>query len=294
MLDEKPLRAKRAAEIIDAACEISGMDLRDIDRNGDKGLLARTDICQISVAAASLAWLKLLEERELPARVEAGHSLGEYCAACAAGCMTPEETLELVWVRGRAMLECSRVHPGTMLALVGAEAEKVRRLLDDLGGERGVWLANHNGRSQIVVSGRKEGLEAVASSAPGIGARVIPLRVSGPFHTPLMQPAREAVEDCLEKINIRPPVSVLYSGFTGGEVEKPSEVVRCLAGGITSPVLWYDVQSGLARRGVDLQVEVGPGNVLSRLASRDHPRLRAVPAARLLEREAGRKGGFDG
>lgn len=269
--------------VYEMASEIAGFDIHKLCTSGDPSLLARTDYCQIGVAATSLAWLEILHQRSLEAETAAGHSLGEYCAACAAGCMDMEDTLRLVWIRGRAMLDCSRRTQGSMLALVGLELVDILPLLDEIAGRYFIHLANHNSLTQVVVSGEEAGLAAMSSAASRLGARAIPLKVTGSFHTPAMSDARDVVERYLAQIEIKDPTVPLLSGFTGAEVSDAASVAHSLAAGITSPVNWWDIQKGLVKRGADPQVEVGPGSTLCRMARRDYPGLRTCHAKDLVK-----------
>ncbi|MDI6831782.1 MAG: ACP S-malonyltransferase [Actinomycetota bacterium] len=268
-----------AREVFVLANEICGSDLVELCDKGDPLLLSRTDYCQIGVAATSLAWLELLRRRGEKPHAVAGHSLGEYCAACAAGCMSVEDCLRLVWRRGQAMLECSRETPGGMLALVGVGWEAARELLEESGVEGRVAFANLNSATQVVLAGDPDDLRNTAAMLRARGIRSVPLKVSGAFHTPAMARAREAVARYLETMPLRDPSLTFFSAFTGERVRTASEVAECLSSGITSPVRWLEVQSRLVENGTERQVEVGPGDVLSRMGSVDHPHVLFVRAA---------------
>ncbi len=268
-------------QVFDLASKIAGVDVLDLCAGTDSSLMERTDYCQISVAAVSLAWLQLLRREGFRAEAVAGHSLGEYCAACAAGCFGVEETLRLVWVRGKAMLDCAHSMPGSMLAVIGISLEETRRLVDGLSDDYFIHLANHNSRAQTVVSGEESGLRAMEKEVRNCGGRAIRLKVKGAFHTPAFTRAKEAVERQLGRMAVEHPSITLFSGYEGDEVKDAAGVVRSLAGGIDSPVLWKEVQKKLVEKGADPQVEVGPGKTLSNLASRDYPDLRTCHAADL-------------
>ncbi|MDY6796829.1 MAG: ACP S-malonyltransferase [Actinomycetota bacterium] len=259
--------------VYESASEIAGMDVLDLCTSGDPASLSRTDLCQISVAATSLAWMGLLREHGCHPMAVAGHSLGEYCAACAAGCMTVEETLRLIWVRGRAMLRCAENVSGFMLALIGAGIEEVSAMLHGIDDSEFVYLANHNSSKQVVLAGEDRYLKTAIDVAVGLGARAIPLDVGGAFHTPAMSEAKEPVAEYLENIPPRDPSVTLFSGLTGKEVCDAAQVARSLTGGITATVRWHDIQSSLYKLGADPQVEVGPGRTLNNMARRDYADL---------------------
>jgi len=272
-----------AKRVFAAASEISGVDVLSLCSDGNPSLLARTDLCQIGVASTSLAWLTLLEKEGYRPLGVAGHSLGECCAACAAGCMGVEETLRLVWARGRSMLECSLSQPGSMLAVLGLQYEEVRELVEEVRSGGFLYLANHNGSAQYVVSGDQPSLERMECLARKRGARTARLKVSGAFHTPAFAPAVEAVREILRRIALRDPSLPFFSGLTGAPLADAASVARALAEGISSPVLWSEAQRGLVELGAGMQVEVGPGKSLNTIARRDHPRLAVRHASELLE-----------
>lgn len=282
MVREVMLRGPAAAEVFEMAHEICGTDLAELCESGDPRLLARTDYCQISVAATSLAWLELLRREGIEPQAVAGHSLGECCAACAAGCMSVEDCLRLVWKRGRAMLRCSLEAPGGMLALLGAESDKAQSLLDSIDDEKKVTVANLNSASQVVLAGDTARLRDMAEKLRKHGLRCVPLKVSGAFHTSAMRPAQEEISEHLAAMSLREPTLTLYSAFTGSPVSGTDEVADCLARGITSPVLWRDVQRGLAESGMERQIEVGPGDTLTRIGQRDYPQVLFMRASEAL------------
>lgn len=270
-----------AMEIYDLAREICGVDLLELCEKGDPEALARTDHCQIGVAATSLAWLESLRRRGFVPQAVAGHSLGEYCAACAAGCMSITDCLRLVWFRGRAMLKCSRKRPGGMLALLGVDHGRAASLLEKTGGGERVSLANLNSSSQVVLAGDPEDLRDTAARMQGHGIRAISLKVGGAFHTQAMHEAQEEMTEHLAAARLSMPSITFYSAFTGSQVSSAEEVVDCLSRGMTSPVRWLQVQGSLVEEGIERQIEVGPGDTLSRMGRRDHPHvlfMRAVEA----------------
>lgn len=283
MAGDLPRLDAAAGRVFEQAAEVSGVDVLELCLRGEQGLLTRTDLCQLGVAAVSLAWLALLGERGIEPGAVAGHSLGEYCAATAAGCMDVRQALELVWARGRAMLEASLANPGGMLALVGMAPQAVEELLAACVEDSEVRVANHNASTQVVVAGGPDGLESVKEEAARRGVRAMPLAVSGPFHTPAMQEAQAEVERRVGGMDLKDPSVPFLSGYTGREVGGAEEAARCLVEGMTSPVRWCELQAELVRRGARTQAEVGPGQVIGRMAKRDHPALRVCHASDLLE-----------
>ncbi len=251
MAGDLPSLTGAAGRVFEQASEIAGLDVLELCLKGEQELITRTDLCQLSVAATSLAWWTMLSERDIKPVAVAGHSLGEYCAAAAAGCLGLEETLELVWARGQAMLESSLANPGGMRAVVGLDLGAVRGLLEEMREGSRVYIANHNASTQVVVAGDQTGLEKLAELASGRGARVLPLAVSGPFHTPAMRGAQAEVERRVDEMNINGPAVTFLSGYNGREAQSSGEVARNLAKGMTSPVRWYELQDELVRLGAD-------------------------------------------
>jgi [acyl-carrier-protein] S-malonyltransferase len=270
--------------VFEQAAEVSGLDVFELCLRGEQEVITRTDLCQLGVAAVSLAWLALLSERGVRPGAVAGHSLGEYCAAAAAGCMGTRQALELVWARGRAMREASLANPGGMVALVGVGPEAARELLAACLQDGEARIANHNASTQVVVAGSHAGLDRVKEEAARRGVRAMPLGVSGPFHTPAMRGAQAQVEEHMKGLEIKDPAVLFLSGYTAHVVSSGEEAARCLAEGMTSPVRWCELQAELVRRGAQSQAEVGPRQVISRMAKRDHPTLRILHASDLLQK----------
>lgn len=271
-----------AARVFELASRISGTDVASLCRSGEPSLLARTDLCQLCVAAVSLAWLILLEKEGHRQRATAGHSLGEYCAACAAGCLGVEDTLRLVWVRGKAMLECALSRPGSMLAVTGLDEGTVRELVVEARGGGFLHLANLNSDRQYVVAGDASSLERVEASTVKRGGRAVRLKVGGAFHTPAFREAAEVVGEALEDMTLRDPAVPFYSGLTGTALDDGPSVARALVEGICSPVRWRDVQRALVPLAEEGQVEVGPGRALNAMARRDYPHLTVYHASELV------------
>lgn len=278
----RPLEDPDAERVFEIASRISGTDVASLCLRGDPSLLARTDLCQLCVATTSLAWLTILEKEGHRPQATAGHSLGEYCAACAAGCLSLEDTLRLVWTRGKAMLECALSRPGSMLAVTGLDEGTVRELVEETREGGFLHLANLNGNEQYVVAGDAAALERMGMQATKRGGRTVQLKVTGAFHTPAFRRAAEVVGEALEGMALKDPVIAFYSGFTGTALHDRASVSRALVEGICSPVRWRDVQRALIPLAEEGQVEVGPGRVLNAMARRDYPRLAVYHAAELV------------
>ena len=288
MLDRLP-DAGGAAYLLDAAEELTALPLRVIAASGSGEQLSDTRVAQPLLYVADWAWGSALLEAGLEPTAVAGHSLGELAALAIAGVLTPEAGLELVVSRSRLMAECAAATPGGMLAVLGMDGPAVAGLLDGISG---VWVANDNAPGQVVVSGSFGGLDAATQALSEGGARrLVPLAVSGPFHSPLMQPAADAFALLLDDAVFDDARMPIYQNTDPTPATSASEVRRRLASQIVSAVRWTETMHALADAGTTTLVEAGPGSVLSGLAHRVEP-LRALNVeasgiAALLEEVAG-------
>jgi len=192
----------------------------------------------------------------------AGHSLGEYPALVSAGVIAASDALSIVIERGRLMEGIE----GGMMAIVGLDLDQVKALCTEAAED--VTIANHNGPTQIVIAGSKEGLSEVAARAGRAGGRGIPLQVSGPFHSPAMRPAEEGLAPFIEQTRFSPPLIPLASGVSGRIERDPGRLKYLMKKQITSYVRWVDVIDRLKEIGVTHAIEVGSGEVLTRLGRR--------------------------
>jgi len=207
--------------------------------------------------------------------VVAGHSLGEITALVAAGVLTVEDGLALVAARGAAMQSAVDVAPGTMAAVLGLAEDAVDDVCRDLPD---VWTANYNAPSHVVISGTSTGVEAAAAPLRQAGARrVLPLPVGGAFHTPLMEPARSALESALSRAAYTEPSVPVLSGARVAPY--PADVAATLSEQLTAPVRWRQVLEQFQAYDVDTVVEVGPGGVLAGLVRRTLPGVRVLSVA---------------
>jgi [acyl-carrier-protein] S-malonyltransferase len=270
--------ARRLFEAADAAV---GYELSRIVFEGPESELKQTANTQPALLTASLAYLAAFKasggESVRPDYV-AGHSLGEWTALAAAGAISHEDAVRLVHMRGRFMEEAVPGGRGAMAAVLGADREALAALCESISAEAGrVELANVNCPGQIVVSGTREGVEAVAARGKEAGAkRVVPLEVSGPFHSSLMKPASEKLSELLASVAIQAPGVPLIANVTAKETSDPSDIRRLLVEQVYSPVLWEDSVRRLIELGVDTFVEFGPGSVLAGLIKKIDKEVRTI------------------
>ncbi len=252
--------------LLDAAEALTGMELRAIadEASGDPAALADTRVSQPLLYLVDVAWGTLLTGSGVAPVALAGHSLGELAALALAGVYSIEAGLELVVERSRLMAQVASATPGGMSAVLGMEGHLVSTVLQDMPG---VWVANDNSPSQTVISGTHAGIESATEALMGAGARrIVPLKVAGPFHSPLMEPARSAFEDLVyraEFLDARIPV---YQNTEPTPALDAGIIRQRLAQQITAPVRWTETMTAIAAQGPVVAIESGPGAVLTGLA----------------------------
>lgn len=257
-----------AKAVFDRADAALGFELGKLTFEGPEESLRQTANTQPALLATSIALLEMYREaRGKQPDYVAGHSLGEYSALVAAGAVGFEDAVRLVRARGTFMEEAVPGGKGAMAAVLGAEREALQALCRELTDTVGlVELANVNCPGQIVVSGSAEGVAAVVRQGKDAGAkRVIPLEVSGPFHSSLMQPAADRLAAELAAASFRDAEVPVVANVNALPVTSADDLRRLLVQQVTSPVLWEDTIRYLIAQGVDTFVEIGSGTVLAGL-----------------------------
>jgi [acyl-carrier-protein] S-malonyltransferase len=249
------------------ASELLGYDLQDLCCQGPIDRLSRTDFTQPALLAASVGMFRVLRREGLRFDVAIGHSLGEFSALVATGAVRFKDALRIVRRRGQEMLRAADANPGGMAAVLGLDDAAVEALCDEVNG---VWPANFNCPGQVVVSGTKAALEAMAEKARAAGAkRVISLPVSGAFHSPLVEPALAPLREEFENTDWRTPDPRFFSGCTVQyETDHFSKLLQVQ---LVSPVRFTQTVKTLSAQGYDSFLEVGPGAVLTGLVKRIVP-----------------------
>ena len=269
-----PWEGSACWSLVEAASDLLGRDVGRLLLLADAEELRATREAQVTTFLLSLLVWETLHD--LPdVSVVAGHSLGEFTALVAAGVLTCDDGLMLVGARGAAMQAAADSRPGTMAAVLGLEDDAVAEAVEDV---EGVWPANYNAPSHVVVSGTVEGVAAGGEALKAAGARrVLPLPVGGAFHTPLMEPARARLQVALREATYAVPSTPVLSAVTAQPYgEDPA---AALSQQLTAPVRWRQVLEALPAYGVDRVVELGPGGVLTGLVKRTLPGVRAVSIA---------------
>jgi [acyl-carrier-protein] S-malonyltransferase len=265
--------ARQVLEQADAVLEFS---LTDVMFGAGKSAedaaeaLKQTEITQPALYAHSMAAMALLEGSGLKPDMAAGHSLGEYSALAAAGAISFGDGLRIVRRRGELMAEAGKKRPGVMAAVLGMEDDALVQVCRE-ASEAGslVQAANFNSPGQVVISGDGAAVERAMALAKERGAkRVLPLPVSGAFHSPLMGHARDGLAGALIHLDIKPPRCPVYLNVTAAPSTDPEEIRARLLEQLTAPVRWAQTLVRMQQDGANRFVEVGSGNVLSGLAKR--------------------------
>lgn len=254
------------------ASAVLGYDIAAVSFVGPAERLNQTDVTQPALLTQSVAVLRLLRERGLQFEVAFGHSLGEYSALVSAGALPFAAAVDLVRRRGAAMHAAAQVNPGGMAAVLGLEDAAVEEVC---AGLVDVWPANYNSPGQVVVSGGRAGLERLEDRALAAGARkIVPLAVSGAFHSPFMAPAAVALAPALAAAPWTAPTVRFLSACTVAAEDEG--FARLLERQITAPVRFTQAVRALVAAGCREFLEVGPGAVLCGLVRRISPEVAAA------------------
>ncbi|GAM12563.1 ACP S-malonyltransferase [Mesobacillus selenatarsenatis] len=258
------------SETFKKADEVLGESLSSLIFEGPQEKLTLTTNAQPALLTTSIAILNYFSQFGIKPDFTAGHSLGEYSALVASGAISFEDAVYAVRKRGEFMEEAVPNGEGTMAAVLGMDRQKLLDVTETVSaGGSPVQLANLNSPGQIVISGSKSGVEEAAVKAKEAGAkRVIPLDVSGPFHSALMKPAAERFETVLDKITIKDAAVPVIGNVTAEPITEAAEFKKRLVEQLYSPVLWEDSVSKMLELGVDTFIEIGPGKVLSGLVKK--------------------------
>jgi len=256
-------------EVFDRADEALGTALSRVCFEGSEDELALTETTQPAILTVSVAALRALESRGVTCEAAAGHSLGEYSAHVAAGTLAFEDAVRAVRLRGRFMQEAVPVGEGAMAAIIGLEPDQVESICREAAEGRVVSPANLNGPGQVVIAGHADAVHRAVEAASAAGAkRAIPLAVSAPFHSALMEPAAERLGPVLEEIAFSDPGIPVFVNVDAAPVRSDGAARSALIRQVASPVRWQELVTEMAASGIDTLVEIGPGRVLSGLARR--------------------------
>lgn len=257
---------------LDQAEAASGQPVRRLCLEGPIEALTRTEVVQPALFAVSLALTDAARSRGISPDFVAGHSLGEYTAACAAGAVSVEDGIELVSLRGRLMGQIGDESPGAMAAVIGLSADELLGLCEQASNAGTVALANINSPTQIVVSGEEDAVVRLMELAEGAGAsRVVRLQVAAAFHSELMKPVQEQMAAAVRDVAWSDPRIPVAANARGDLVRDAESVRTALVDQIASPVRWVECVQALAGAGAETFLEVGPGRVLGGLVRQINP-----------------------
>lgn len=253
-------QSETARAVIDKATELLDIDMKALCfEENDK--LDQTEYTQAALVTVCLAMEHVLRERGLKPDVTAGLSLGEYCAIASAGGMTTEDAITTVRKRGILMQNAVPGGKGSMAAVLGLTGEAIETAIENIDG---VSIANYNCPGQIVITGWKESVDKASEVLKEAGAkRVLPLNVSGPFHSPMLEEAGQKLGKVLEKVELSPLEIPYVTNVTAQYVTDISETKELLAKQVASSVRWQQSIENMIADGADIFVEIGPGRTLA-------------------------------
>lgn len=265
-----------ARAVFERADQALGFSIQKLCFEGPIETLTLTENAQPAIVTTSIAALAALREAHptLPAPAFAlGHSLGEYSALVAAGALALEDAVRLVRLRGHAMQAAVPEGRGAMAAVMGGDEAAVRALCEEAAQGESIAPANFNAPGQIVISGESGAVARARELAATRGLKAIPLKVSAPFHSALMEPAARVVETALTDMAVGPLAFPVIANVDARPNTDPEKVKGLLVRQIDAPVRWHESMSFVAEQGVTRALEIGPGKVLAGLAKRIDKRV---------------------
>lgn len=252
-------------EIFEMAEEISKIRIGKLCFEGPMEDLTATVNLQPAITVVNLACLAAIQNEGKKPDFTGGHSLGEYSALCASNVISSEDTLRLVHKRGELMHRESLKHKGAMHAVIGLDIDAVSEVVEQAQEEGVVSVANHNTETQIVITGSPDPVEKASSLAKEKGARTIPLKVSGAWHSKLIEGAEKEFAEFLGGFAFNAPEAPVVQNVTAACTDTPDDIRELMAKQLCSPVRWFDSIRRLVEQEVEVFVEVGPGKVLTGL-----------------------------
>ena len=261
-----------AKEYFEKANDILGYRITDLMFDGTPEDLKQTKVTQPAVFLHSVISAMVLGEDFKPDMV-AGHSLGEFSALVAAGALTFEDGLKLVYARAMAMQKACESEPSTMAAVLGLRDEEVEEVCESIK-DAIVVPANYNCPGQLVISGSIEGIDKACVLLKEKGAkRALKLPVGGAFHSPLMQPASEELQAAINATNFKTPICPVYQNVNAYPQTNPDDIKQNLIAQLTAPVRWTQTVKNMITDGADEFIELGPGDVLKGLVKKINPEM---------------------
>ncbi|MGL4989997.1 MAG: ACP S-malonyltransferase [Sarcina sp.] len=252
---------EESKKIYDIANKELNLDISEICFEDKNNLLNKTEFTQPSIITTNMAILKALESIGIKSDISCGLSLGEYSALINNKVLRFDDAVKLVKKRGEFMQNAVPVGIGGMLAVMKLDKETLESIIENI--DETVEIANYNSPQQIVISGTLDGLKKASEEVKLAGGRAVPLNVSSPFHSSLLEPAAEKLSVELDKINIEKISGTVLSNFKGTKYDENDNVRDILKEQVKSSVLFVDNINYIKSLGVDIFIEIGPGKVLS-------------------------------
>ena len=275
-----------AKDFFEKASKVSGLDIKTLCFEENENLNI-TEYTQIAMLTAEIAILRAVEEAGIHSQVNAGLSLGEYGALAASGVMREEDAFAIVRKRGILMQEAYPTG-GAMSAILGTDAELIEKICEETPGI--VSIANYNCPGQIVITGEEKAVLTAGEALKAAGARrVIPLKVSGPFHCELLKEAGKKLGEELEKIEIQTFAIPYVTNVTAQYVTESDQVKNLLVKQVSSSVRWQQCVEQMINDGVDTFIEIGPGKTLTGFLKKINRNVKALHIEKIEDLEAVRK-----
>ncbi len=263
---------KFVKDIFQMASDLTHLDVAHLCFNGPMEELTATINLQPAVTAVNLACYAALAARAIRPHIVAGHSLGEYSALHAAGIISLEDTIRLVFKRGQLMHREATRNQGVMHAIIGLTHAEVQALLDRAQTQGAVSIANHNTEKQLVITGDPDTVKMVSAMATDLGAKSIPLKVSGAWHSQLIKGAEADFIAYMNTVAFQRPTGTVIHNVTADNATDPAQIKDIMGRQLCSPVRWYDSICKLMDEKVSVFAEIGPGKVLTGLVRKIVPR----------------------
>ncbi len=270
MLAELAAKHSIVEQTFTEASDVLGYDLWALSQNDEDGQINMTETTQPLLLTASTAiWRVWQSLSDIRPNFVAGHSLGEWSALVAAGVVEFKDAVALVRNRGKYMQEAVPAGVGSMAALIGLSDQDVNDACVEAAGDQVVAAVNYNAPGQVVIAGHKEAVDRAAVAAKAKGAKkVMPLAVSAPFHTILMKPASQRLQEDLQSVEFKAPeINIIHNVSAAGEPD-PEKIKNIMIQQIYLPVRWVECVQALAANSIETAVECGPGKVLSGMNKR--------------------------
>tara|TARA_B100000315_G_scaffold260931_1_gene327655 strand:- start:18058 stop:19020 length:963 start_codon:yes stop_codon:yes gene_type:complete len=244
-------------------------DISNISFNGPDEILKQTENTQPALFIQSVIIAELLKEIDILPSAVAGHSLGEFSALVCSGYLSFEDGLKLVKIRSRGMSKSCKINPGTMAAIIGLDQETVTQICNDISSSGIVQPANFNSQNQIVISGDISAVKEAMNQAKDKGAlKTVELNVSGAFHSPLMNPAKNELKQFINDVELSDSEIPIYMNYTGEFTNDFAEIKKNIIQQLENPVMWVQTIQNMIESGVADFYEVGAGKVLTGLNRR--------------------------